>query len=733
LKIFEVARHVVPVARHDAMTDHTNPPTGGYISVVSLLRRRAAESPDRLAYAFLADGETERGRVTYSQLDLQARAFAATMQSLGLAGEPALLLYPPGLDYVTALFGCFYAGVVAVPAYPPRRNRSLERLRTVIADARVAAVLTSPVINPAVDDLVAEIPGLRAIPRLLSDQYAVATADSWHDPKLCGDSLALLQYTSGSTATPKGVMLTHGNLLHNCHWIRRRFGQTSDSSGLVWLPPYHDMGLIGGILEPLYMGGPCYLMAPVTFFGSPFAWLQAISRYRATTSGGPNFAYDLCARKVTAEQRATLDLSCWDLAFCGAEPIRAETIERFAATFAPCGFRKEAFYPCYGLAEATLLAAGGRKGVAPRTLIIQKTALEANQVLPCHPEADGARTVIGCGRTLDDQLVTIVHPEKLTHCAPGEVGEIWVCGPSVAKGYWGRPEETSQTFGAYIAETGEGPYLRTGDLGFVHNAQLYITGRLKDLIILRGRNLYPQDLERSAERSHSDLQPCGSAAFAVDEDGYERLVIAAELMPRRRPDLDIVAEAVRRAVADEHEAELYAFVLLNPGGLPKTSSGKVQRRACRQAFLTVALDAFGHWRAGRHPSAGGLTRAAILALPERRQHDRLTTYFRTQLARLLRLDPADIDPRQPVNTFGLDSLMTLELKNSLEERLGVTLPVSTFLQGRSIAQLVSEVLRELSLPAAVPVPRGVGSILREIQDLTDDQVKTQLATERVAG
>src|SRR5262245_23009021 len=314
------------------MCEHTNLPPGGYTSVVALLRRRAAESPDRLAYAFLADGETQRGTVTYAGLDLQARALAATMQSLGLAGGRALLLYPPGLESVAALFGCFYAGVVAVPAYPPRRNRSLERLRAVVGDARVSAVLTTPSVSSAVDCLAADVPGLQAIPRLLSDQHTDATAESWHDPNLAGESLALLQYTSGSTATPKGVMLTHGNLLHNCHWIRRRFGQSSDSTGMVWLPPYHDMGLIGGILEPLYMGGPCYLMAPVTVFGSPFAWLNAVSRYRATTSGGPNFAYDLCVRKITPEQRATLDLSCWDLAFCGAEPIRADTIERFAAT-----------------------------------------------------------------------------------------------------------------------------------------------------------------------------------------------------------------------------------------------------------------------------------------------------------------------------------------------------------------------------------------------------------------
>ncbi|HEY1375409.1 MAG TPA: fatty acyl-AMP ligase, partial [Gemmataceae bacterium] len=548
---------------------------------VDLLRRRALEGPGDAAYTFLADGEAERGAVTYGELDRQARALAATMQSYGLTGERALLLFPPGLEYVTALFGCLYAGVVAVPAYPPRRNRSVERFHTLLADARVAAVLTAPSVGPAVERLAEQVPGLPRVPRLITGRVAGAAADAWREPSLSDETLALLQYTSGSTAAPRGVMLTHRNLLHNCHWIRQRFQHSPDSRGVIWLPPYHDMGLIGGILEALYLGAHCYLMSPVTVFSSPFAWLQAISRFRATTSGGPNFAYDLCVRKVTPEQRAALDLSCWKVAFSGAEPVRAETMDRFAAAFGPCGFRKDAFYPCYGLAEATLLVAGGRANTPPRTLVVRRAELEQNRVHPSHPGEAGCVTVVGCGQTLDDQDLAVVHPERSTRCPPGEIGEVWVAGPSVAKGYWGRPEESRQTFGARLADTGEGPYLRTGDLGFLQDGELYITGRLKDLIILRGRNLYPQDIEQTAEASHTALQPGAVAAFAVDEDGQERLVIAAEVIPRRQPELAAVADAVRRAVADEHEADLHAFVLLRPGGLPKTSSGKVRRRACR--------------------------------------------------------------------------------------------------------------------------------------------------------
>jgi acyl-CoA synthetase (AMP-forming)/AMP-acid ligase II/acyl carrier protein len=713
------------------MIEHTDLSMQGCSSVVALLRRRASEDKDKAAYTFLADGDAERGTVTYGELDRAARSVAATLQSLGLAGERALLLYPPGLDYVAALFGCLYAGVVAVPAYPPRRNRSRERLQAIIADARAAAVLATPSVASAGERLAAQVPSLRALRWLLTDQFSREAAESWREPPLCGESLALLQYTSGSTAAPRGVMLTHRNLLHNCHWIQRRFEHTADSRGMIWLPPYHDMGLIGGIIQPLYAGIHCHLMSPVTVFSNPFSWLQAISRYRATTSGGPNFAYDLCVRRITPQQRTALDLSCWQVAFSGAEPVRAETLERFAEAFEPCGFRWKAFYPCYGLAEATLMVSGGKKSAPPRTLSVRKAALEANQVLASPAEATDSLTVVGCGHTFDDQHIVIVHPEKLNRCPPGEVGEVWVAGPSVAKGYWDRPEESRETFAARLADTDEGPYLRTGDLGFLHDGELIITGRLKDLIILCGRNLYPHDLERTAERSHPDLQPGCGAAFSVEEGGRERLVIAYEMIPRRQPDVRTIAEAVRRAIVNEHEADLYAFVLLKPGGIPKTSSGKIQRRTTRSAFLAGTLEALGEWRAAGQSCGSGLTRSAVLALPAHERQGLLETYFRGQVARLLRLDPSAVDPRQPVNTLGLDSLMTVELKNALEVSLGVTLPVARLLQGASIAQLVSQVLHELSGPAAVPAPQDVGEPLHEIQQLSAVQVKRLLDTEQV--
>jgi acyl-CoA synthetase (AMP-forming)/AMP-acid ligase II/acyl carrier protein len=680
---------------------------------------------------FLADGDTIKGTLTYAELDHQARAIATVLQSRGLAGERALLLYPPGLDYIAAFFGCLYAGVVAVPTYPPRRNRSGERLQAIVANAQAAAVLTTPTIDAFAGREWGQTLTRRPLHWLLGDEVSAADARAWKEPAISRDSLAMLQYTSGSTAAPRGVMLTHGNLLHNSHWIERCFEQTRDCRGVIWLPPYHDMGLIGGIIQPLNLGGVVFLMSPTSVFSNPFSWLQAVSRYRGTASGGPNFAYELCVRKITPEQRATLDLSCWEVAFTGAEPVRADTLDRFTEMFSPCGFRREVFYPCYGLAEATLLASGGKRGTPPVTLSVRKAALESNQVQPARPGGPGTQTFVGCGHSLADQQIVIVHPDTQTRCGSGEIGEIWIAGPSIARGYWDQPEASRQTFAARLADSGEGPFLRTGDLGFQHDGELFITGRLKDLIILCGRNLYPQDLERTAERSHPDLNPACGAAFSIESDGEERLVIAYELIPRREPDVRAIGEAVRRAVAEEHEAELHAFVLLKLGVMPKTSSGKIQRHACRNAFLAGTLEAHGEWRATGEPCGGGLTRSAVLGVPPHERHTLLETHFRDQVARVLSLDPATIDPHQPVNTLGLDSLTTLELKNALWESLGVSLPVTRILRGASISTMAAQVLTEISQHAPISLGQSMSSLLQQVQQLSDDQVKALLEADRV--
>ena len=390
-------------------------------------------------------------------------------------------------------------------------------------------------------------------------------------------------------------MVSHGNLWHNLDAIYNCFAHRKDSRGVIWLPPYHDMGLIGGVLQPLYGGFEVTLMSSVDFLQKPWRWLQAISRYRATTSGGPNFAYELCARKITESQLAQLDLSSWEVAFTGAEPVRAATIEEFSNTFAPCGFRREAFYPCYGMAEATLIVSGGASIKPPVIRAVAANALEQNRVV-CS-ESENQRILVGCGQSLPDQQVIIVDPDSCTQCPPERVGEIWIAGSSVAQGYWQRPQETEQTFGAYLADSGNGPFLRTGDLGFINDGELYVTGRIKDAIIIRGQNHYPTDIERTVENSHPALRPGCGAAFGIELKGRERLVVVQEVERsylRRLAATEVIGQ-LRQAVAAQHGLQVYAIVLVKTGSIPKTSSGKIRRYACRSGFKEGSLKVVFDW------------------------------------------------------------------------------------------------------------------------------------------
>ncbi|MGB7923761.1 MAG: fatty acyl-AMP ligase [Pyrinomonadaceae bacterium] len=577
-------------------------------TLVELLRQRALYQPDKLAYTFLLDGESEELRLTYGELDQQARAIGAMLQGLGAAGKPVLLLYPQGLAYMAAFFGCLYAGAIAVPTYPPRPNQKLTRLYSIVEDARAAVALTDASVLGKAEASFDHDPKLKGLRLLSTDDLDLNLGDAWQEPSVSSRTLAFLQYTSGSTSAPKGVMVSHGNLLHNHETIQRAFEHPEQSAYVSWLPLFHDMGLVGNALQAVYVGVPCVLMSPMAFLQRPVRWLQAISRYRAATSGGPNFAYDLCVRKVTPEQRQTLDLSSWGVAFNGAEPVRKETLERFAEAFAPCGFRRAAFYPCYGMAEATLMITGGAKASFPHTLQLEGAALEQNRVSLAAAVEAGARTNVSCGWPRLGQQIAIVNPETLRRCAEDEIGEIWVSGESIGQGYWNREEETEHSFHALTIDTGEGPFLRTGDLGFLKDGELYITGRLKDLIIIDGSNHYPQDIERTVEQSHPAINSGGCAAFAVEVGGEEKLVVAAEVSQRHwkergaaqtepdthnqtQPSLDAptIVRAIRRMVAENHDLTAHSIALLKRGSIPKTSSGKIQRRACREQFLGGTL------------------------------------------------------------------------------------------------------------------------------------------------
>ncbi|MHC5822477.1 MAG: fatty acyl-AMP ligase, partial [Nostoc sp.] len=566
-----------------------------FSSLISLLRYRALHQPEQLAYTFLQDDEIELERLTYRELDQKAQAIAIQLQSMQASGKRALLLYAPAIEYITAFFGCLYAKVVAVPAYPPRRNQKMSRLIAIAIDAQATLALTTTSVLDNLQGRFLETSELTALNWLTTDNLSEQPCN-WEEPQVSSETLAFLQYTSGSTGTPKGVMISHGNLLDNSQLIHKSFQHTSNSQGLIWLPPYHDMGLIGGVIQPLYGGFPVTLMSPVDFLQKPYRWLSAISRYQATTSGGPNFAYELCVQKITPEQRTNLDLSSWDVAFNGAEPIRADTLERFIAAFEPCGFRREAFFPCYGMAETTLIVSGSSKITPPTICTVKKEDMEHNRIVVTTSGREETRTIVGCGQVLSEQVV-IVNPENFTRCSSNQVGEIWVSGSSVAQGYWNRTVETEEAFNALIADTKEGPFLRTGDLGFLQDGELFITGRIKDVIIIRGRNYYPQDIELTVEQSNPALKPNSGAVFAVEVAGQERLVIVQEVERSylRKLDINQVVGDIRQAVAREYDQQIYATVLVKTGSIPKTSSGKIQRRACREAFLKGSLDVVKDW------------------------------------------------------------------------------------------------------------------------------------------
>ncbi|MGL5832395.1 MAG: fatty acyl-AMP ligase, partial [Waterburya sp.] len=562
-----------------------------YSNLIDLLQYRAKNQSEQVAYRFISQGTSEIDQITYQELDRQARAIAALLQTTSSLGERALLLYPPGLEFIKAFFGCLYAGIIAVPAYPPRRNQNMSRLQTLITEAQAKIALTTESLLTDIKSRLASESEFQEIHWLTTDTIVGELDLAWLEPQVTFDTLAFLQYTSGSTGTPKGVMITHGNLLHNERMIAKAFGHNLDTVVVGWLPLFHDMGLIGNVLQPLYLGRPCMLMSPVDFLQKPLRWLQAISHFQATTSGGPNFAYDLCVRKITPEQRANLDLSKWEVAFTGAEPVRAKTLEQFAQTFKDCGFRPEAFYPCYGMAETTLFVSGGLKMASPVVQEVAKTALEQNQVVASTAD-DAVQKLVSCGQTWLDMKVKIVEPETLTQCAPDRIGEIWVSGGSIAQGYWNRPLETEQTFKAYIADTNEGTFLRTGDLGVIQDNELFVTGRLKDVIIIRGQNYYPQDIEQTIEKSHPALRPGCSAAFAVEVKGLERLIIVQEVERSylRKLDVKEIVADLCEAVTAEHGLQIYATVLVKPGSIPKTSSGKIKRHACRTQFLNGSLN-----------------------------------------------------------------------------------------------------------------------------------------------
>ena len=567
----------------------------GATSLAHILHRRAGRHPERRALTFLVRGTEQHKAYSYAALDQRARTIAALLKAHGMEGERALLLYPQGTEYVESFLGCLYAGTVAVPAYPPdptRLERTLGRLLGIITDCRPKVVLATKGIRDMAAAFAEQVPGLGELTWLATDDEDLGVVPLASPADSRTEQLAFLQYTSGSTSSPKGVMVSHGNLLANLAHIRGSVELGEDSCSVTWLPSFHDMGLVDGLLEGFYSGYPVYLMSPADFLKHPLRWLQAVTAFRVTHSGGPNFGYELCVRKATPEALAALDLSSWRSAYCGAEPVRAGTMRRFIETFSPRGFSASALFPVFGLAEATLKAPG-RQGRGVVTLSVDKKALEADQVVPL-PTGDAQATeLVSCGESEEGYGLAIVEPESRERLPDGRVGEIWVYGPSVARGYWRKPELSEETFRARIRGEDSREWLRTGDLGFLRDGLLYITGRRKDLIIIGGRNHYPQDIEWTVEAALPEVRPGCGAAFSVDVDGEERLVVVAEVDTRRQGeeplDLQAAADTVRRAINEACQLRVYEVVFLKPGSVPKTSSGKIQRQAARRAYLERGL------------------------------------------------------------------------------------------------------------------------------------------------
>jgi acyl-CoA synthetase (AMP-forming)/AMP-acid ligase II len=579
-------------------------------SVTELVRSRADTHGDLRLYTFLKNGEEYAGHLTLADVDRQSRAVAAVLQETTSTGDCVLLMYAPGLDFITGFLGCLYAGIIAVPAYAPnpvRPERYIPRLSSIAASAGTSTILTSSDQAGRLPQLLHEFEVFESARILATNQIDASSAENWKPVQADSDTLALLQYTSGSTSDPKGVMVSHGNILHNLAFIDEREANEAGSISVTWLPSFHDMGLLEGILSPLYGTYPLYIMSPLAFIQRPVRWLSAISKCRATNSGGPNFAYEYCIQMISEEQRADLDLSSWRVAYNGSEPVHMDTMKKFSAAFKTCGFRFEAFCPVYGLAESTALAAGTHRSTSPSQQISGKS---------------NTRTV-SCGKAEMNSRVLAVDPGSRLECNAGVEGEIWLSGPCIAQGYWKNPEETDRVFNAYLADSGDGPFLRTGDLGYLRDGEVYITGRIKDLIILRGRKLFPQDIEYSAAFAHPMIRQNSVAAFSVEDGNSEHLVILAELDLRRKrknlmsgkasPDQSNgdyleIAQSIVETVSREHEARISTALLLAPGQIARTSSGKIQRFRCRERFLGQGIEALYRWDIAK--KAGAVTEPA---------------------------------------------------------------------------------------------------------------------------
>ena len=662
---------------------HIGCTSGRVFNLVDLLYYRAEHQADKLAFRFFRQSDQNCVDLSYGQLDNKASALAVQLREFCQPGDNVLVLFPDAESFFPAFFACLYAGITAVPLAMPMRAQfgaAAEKLVPVMRDAAIKAVITT--VKGA--EILAATPDAPKLPCIICAElencpddlplpgaYVAdeSLASSWRRQVVNADDLAFLQYTSGSTGQPKGVMVAHDNLWNNSAVIYQKFGHSQTSRVVNWLPPFHDMGLIGGLLQPIYGGFPCLLMTPLAFMKRPFNWLKNISDFRGTSSGGPNFAYEQCLEKVTDAQLAQLDLSSWEVAFSGAEPVKAGTIAKFSERFAAAGFKPEAFYPCYGMAETTLLITGGDKSSPTISINLDRNALQQEQVVPSN-DASNSVSVVSCGCSNQDHEIAIADPASCVPCPPDKIGEIWVKGPSIAKGYWNRPEPTKATFQAELSSKA-GRYLRTGDLGFLRDGQVYITGRVKELIIVHGQNHYPTDIESTIEASHSGFKPGYGAVFSVTRGSDEALVAVYEVDKLHADDPKELFESAQSSLNQRHQISLDELVLVRSRGIPKTTSGKTQRIKCRQMYLQKQLPIIASWCSdeqldtsddrGSQESPRSATAPSAATLEQW-----LLEYLSKALKRSLSADYLDVE----FGRLGLDSVHAVSLAGELEQLLG---------------------------------------------------------------
>ncbi len=676
------------VMGYSFLKDYNDPIVQNCDTYIDVIKGRVKSQPNFTVFRFLQDGINEEDSFTYKQLGDRSKAIGVELQQYGLKGDKVLLLFQPGLPYIASLYGCFYSGFVAVPAYPPRRNRGIDRVYTIIKDSGAKICLISQQVYDDIKRNFKDDNLLSQLSWIIYENIESKKLTDFVETEVLPDDIALLQYTSGSTGEPKGVMITQMNLLYNSEYIRQTFGIKKNAIGVHWLPLFHDMGLIGGLMQAAYAGVLNINMPPMAFLKNPLNFLKAIDKYGGTIAGGPNFAYDYCIDKTTEEDRMGLDLSSVEVFFCGAEPIRKTTYENFTKAFQVSNVTERQLYSCYGMAETTLIVTGGYIDEKPKYINVDSQLLSQNKVSILDIENESSISLVGSGHVWMDTKIEIVDPLTKKRCAYDEVGEIWISGPTVAAGYWNKPEETKRTFGAIIEGTNEGPFLRTGDLGFFYDKELFITGRIKDLIIIRGVNHYPNDIEFSIQNSIPELRQNGGAAFPITDNNTEKLVVVQEIerTAMKNTDHGAIIDKIREIIAEEHELDVHSISLVRPGSIPITSSGKIKHRQTKYEYLHDDLNIVSSWTK-ENVLEDRITDTHANAVPT---EESIKEWVIGWISRDQKIKPEEIDIKKNIMAYGVDSLAAVTLETEISKQFGFQWHISSFILNPTIEKLAQE-------------------------------------------